>query len=492
MDGRIFDRSIRPNNATRIARALQPETKEPMGVITSGVRAAAVAGRFYPARPEALRAEIARYLAEVPHVPAGPPPKLLIAPHAGTMYSGPIAAHAYATLAAARGRIRRVVLLGPGHRTAPRGLALPTCAAFETPLGRIPIDSDAAERAATLPPVVFDDAAHLDEHALEVQLPFLQTVLGEFALVPLVVGRASPADVAEVIEALWGGDETLVVISSDLSHYLPYAHAQARDAATAQRILAGDATISPDEACGATPINGALLAAARHGLAARLLDLRNSADTAGDRARVVGYGAFEFVGAHARDAANDDAAAEAGLGHALRARAHNAIARPLSQRLLDEPQHPRLALPGASFVTLRRHGGLRGCIGRLRATRALEADVRANAAAAAFDDPRFTPLVAAEFDALEIELSLLGAETPLPAGSERETLHALQPGLDGVVLRWRGREATLLPQVWAREPEAAGFLAALKCKAGLPVHFWAEDMTLTRYRVEHFGPWGTR
>jgi AmmeMemoRadiSam system protein B/AmmeMemoRadiSam system protein A len=464
----------------------------------TGTRPAAVAGRFYPARAELLAAEIARCLDAVRSPGAdAPAPKIVIAPHAGTIYSGPIAAHAYARLAAARDRIRRVVLLGPSHRVALRGLALPTVAAFATPLGTVPIDAAAAASLAALPQVVANDAAHRDEHALEVQLPFLQTVLGAFTLVPLVVGRATRDEVAELLEALWGGDETLVVISSDLSHYLPYAQARDKDRATAQRIVDGDAALDHDQACGATPINGALLAAARHGLAARQLDLRNSGDTAGDRDRVVGYGAFEFVAADDDDRTDDDdreattPADDAALGPALRARAHNAIARPLLLATLDEPVHPQLARPGASFVTLRHRGRLRGCIGSVRADRSLDDDVRANAAAAAFDDPRFERLDAAEFDAVEIEVSLLGATTRLPSRSQRAALAAVRPRLDGLVLRWRGCSATLLPQVWAQLPDAAGFLAALKHKAGLSDSFWAPDVELSRFRIRSFGPWST-
>jgi len=205
-----------------------------------------------------------------------------------------VAAHAYARLGPARSRIARVVLLGPVHRVPVRGLAAPTVSAFETPLGRVPLDRGALETLRALPQVAFDDRPHAMEHSLEVQLPFLQTVLGAFALVPLAVGDASPGEVAEVLDALWGGDETLVVISTDLSHHLAYRDAQARDAATIARLLACDPTIGPDEACGAAPLDGALVVARRRGLAPTLLDLRNSGDTAGDRRRVVGYGAVAF------------------------------------------------------------------------------------------------------------------------------------------------------------------------------------------------------
>jgi len=258
------------------------------------VRPAAVAGMFYAARPAVLHAQIAECLPAAGADDAARAPKLLIVPHAGYVYSGVVAARAYSLLERWRGQIERVVLLGPAHRVPVRALAAPKVDAFETPLGRVPLDRAALATLDELPQVVRDDLAHEGEHSLEVQLPFLQTVLGDFMLVPLVVGDASPAEVAQVLERLWGGDETLIVISSDLSHYLPYASAQAIDAATARRIVALDAGLDQHEACGAIPINGALQVARRHGLVPRLLDLRNSGDTAGDRRRVVGYGAFVF------------------------------------------------------------------------------------------------------------------------------------------------------------------------------------------------------
>jgi AmmeMemoRadiSam system protein B len=262
------------------------------------VREAVVDGLFYPAAPGALRAQIVDYLvgAGVGVASDGRMPKLLITPHAGYDYCAAVAARAYALLGRANARgVHRVVLLGPAHRVALDGLAAPDAEAFETPLGRVVVDAAALATLDDLPQVTRSDRAHEREHSLEVQLPFLQTLLGSgFTLVPLVVGDAGAEAVAQVLERLWGGDETLIVISSDLSHYLPYKQAQAADQATAQRILALDAGLAPHEACGAAAINGALLAARRHGLAPRVLDLRNSGDTAGDRDRVVGYGAIAF------------------------------------------------------------------------------------------------------------------------------------------------------------------------------------------------------
>jgi AmmeMemoRadiSam system protein B len=260
----------------------------------SAVRPPAVAGMFYPADPRQLERDVRRYLADAQ--PQAFHPKALIAPHAGYIYSGAIAASAYATLKTIAPRIRRVVLLGPTHRVAVNGLALPDADAFDTPLGRIPLDTDAMRAIEKLPQVIVSAEAHEEEHSLEVQLPFLQSVLGEFTLLPLAVGMATAEEVAEVLEAVWGGDETLIVISSDLSHFMPYAAAQLVDNETVQSIIALHQPINHEQACGGTPISGLIVAARKHHLQPHLLDLRNSGDTAGSRNRVVGYAAFAFTG----------------------------------------------------------------------------------------------------------------------------------------------------------------------------------------------------
>jgi hypothetical protein len=260
------------------------------------VRPAAVAGSFYPGDATTLAAEVSSYLADAAQPPVGArAPKAIIAPHAGYMYSGPIAGSVYARLAPLRGKVRRVVLAGPAHRVYVAGAAVPSARAFASPLGEVAVDAAAVEALRAFPFVEVSDRAHALEHSLEVHLPFLQSVLGEFALVPLVVGDASPAEMAQLLEALWGGEETLIVVSSDLSHYLPYDSARGRDRATAQAIAHLDAHLHPEEACGAAPINGLLQAARSHGLCAEIVDVRNSGDTAGSLDRVVGYGAFAFT-----------------------------------------------------------------------------------------------------------------------------------------------------------------------------------------------------
>jgi MEMO1 family protein len=282
------------------------------------VRPAAVAGLFYPDDPVALRSTVVSLLAarsrgaaaeppSAPSAPAAPghrPPKAVIAPHAGYSYSGPIAASAFAAFAAGAGAtataataaagVRRVVLLGPSHHVPFRGLGLPGAERFATPLGTVPLDLEGAAAVDRLPQVTVRPDAHEGEHSLEVELPFLQVVLGSFELLPLVVGQAGGEEVAEVLELVWGGDDTVLVISSDLSHYLPAEVAERVDRETAAQILALAGPLTSRQACGAVPINGLLAAARRQGLVPRQLDLRHSGDTSGDRSRVVGYGAWAF------------------------------------------------------------------------------------------------------------------------------------------------------------------------------------------------------
>jgi MEMO1 family protein len=250
------------------------------------VRPPAVAGVFYPDDPAELSRTVGQLL-ETASRRQGPPVKAIVVPHAGYVCSGPTAAAAFACLRPIASRVRRVVLLGPSHFAPLRGVAAPDADAFATPLGATPIAADGFPRSG---------AAHVREHSLEVEVPFLQSLLGEFSLLPLAVGDAEPADVADALDRVWGGDETLVVVSTDLSHYLPYDLGRRADADTARRIERLE-PVSDEAACGSAPLNGFLEAARRRGMRGELLDLRSSGDTTGDRQRVVGYGAFAFMDA---------------------------------------------------------------------------------------------------------------------------------------------------------------------------------------------------
>ncbi|MBK8908287.1 MAG: AmmeMemoRadiSam system protein B [Rhodospirillales bacterium] len=450
------------------------------------VRHAAVAGMFYPNHPRELDSVVRHYLSEAQAevAPDEVSPKAIIAPHAGYVYSGAVAASAYVRLKPLAGKVECVVLLGPCHRVAVRGLAVSGADAFETPLGAVPVHTEALEQIRTLPQVQVFEATHRDEHSLEVHLPFLQAVLGDFRVVPLVVGQATAIEVAEVLEALWGGPETLIVISSDLSHYLDYDAARKSDSATCRAIEALDGSaIDYDQACGRIPIAGLLTVARRRGLHVTTLDLRNSGDTAGDKRRVVGYGAWMFTEPAA--AAGDMGAllerhgetllhvAAASIEHGL---AHG---RPLTVHGGDYAA--ALNTPGACFVTLKRNGDLRGCVGTPEAYRPLIEDVSANAFAAAFRDSRFQKLKPDERADLVLSVSVLSPPEAMTIGGEADLLAQLRPGIDGLIIQSGDHRALFLPQVWETLPQPRQFLAHLKQKAGLAIDHWSGDVQAWRF-----------
>ena len=444
------------------------------------VRPAAVAGTFYPGSAGALRAELDELLGAVENcAPRLAFPKALIVPHAGYMYSGAVAARAYDQLIGARGLIRRVVLLGPVHRVPVRGLAVPSADAFATPAGEVSVDREALNEVRDLPQVVTSDAAHALEHSLEVQLPFLQTVLGDFRLVPFAVGTASVDEVAQVVERLWGGGETLIVVSTDLSHYHAYEEARRIDAVTLASIAGLASDLDHQQACGATPLNGMLAAARRRQLSIRQLAACNSGDSAGGKAQVVGYAAFALH--------EGDQVASAQAGAKLVSLASRAIAAELG--LAAPPRvdgEAWLEQTGASFVTVICAGQLRGCIGSLEAVRPLGVDVAENARGAAFRDPRFAPLTRDEWPRVSVEVSLLSAARAIRFTDEDHLLAQIRAGEDGLILEADGRRATFLPQVWEDMPDKRVFLRALVKKAGLPADTRLGRCTISRYRVAKF------
>jgi MEMO1 family protein len=314
------------------------------------IRPAAVAGLFYPAVAADLERQVGGLLASIETAAYEPVPKALIVPHAGYIYSGPIAAAAYARLVPARGRISRVVLLGPAHFIGFRGLAADSAGAWQTPLGTVPIERPVIEHLIAADLVGVLDAAHAREHSLEVQIPFLQAALGAFSLVPIVAGDASPEAVARLLDVVWGGAETLIVISTDLSHYLDYRTCQEADRQTAEAIERLDtSTLGPDSACGRVAVRGLLVAARLRGMSIARLDLRNSGDTAGPRNRVVGYGSwalFEPAGRPTFEDGVDAQTALAAVGPKLIEMARTSIAKRADRWLPDARRgHPRLARP---------------------------------------------------------------------------------------------------------------------------------------------------
>ena len=438
------------------------------------VRRPAVAGSFYPADPGLLAEDLKLLLDRARPASPGAAPKVLIAPHAGYVYSGAVAASAYALLQPQREQIRRVVLLGPAHRVAIRALAVPSVDRFRTPLGDIALDRAAIHSLADLPQVQVSDAAHAQEHSLEVHLPFLQTLLPEFSLVPLVVGHVPPAAVAQVLERLWGGLETLIIISTDLSHYHDYHTARRLDQQTCTAIEQFRyEDIGPEQACGCMPMAGALHLARERGMQIQRLEVCNSGDTAGGRDRVVGYAAFALRPTVAAVGEHD--------GNLLLGLARNSVehglrtGRPLESRLEDVESE--LRMPAAAFVTLMLRSRLRGCIGSTEPVEPLIRAVTNNAFKAAFRDPRFPALTTGEFADVKFSVSILSAKQPLDFLSEPDLIRQLQPGTDGLVISRGPKSATFLPSVWETLPTADQFMTHLKHKAGLvdtesPTNAW--------------------
>jgi len=479
----------------------------------SQIRASAVAGTFYPADPAALSATVSALLALPSSIPSTETtaPKALIVPHAGYVYSGPVAASAYRLLAPLRDQIKRVVLLGPSHRIAFRGMAATQAQIYRTPLGDIPLDQDWLAKAAGIPGFGFLDQAHDGEHSLEVHLPFLQTLLGAFKLVPIVCGQAEPGQVAALLACLWGGPETLVVISSDLSHYLDYENCRALDNRTCEAIEHLDAAaLGQDQACGRVPVGGLLALAQQNHLRVATLDLRNSGDTAGPRDRVVGYGAWAFWETEGgpiawkepegKEAEGDGAEQALHNGRALAAR-HGAVmlgiawdsirlglahGKPPYVDLNNAPAE--LRQPGACFVTLQRGGALlRGCIGSAQAWRPLAEDLADNAFKAAFGDSRFPPLQAAELEGLTLSLSLLTPPQPMSFRDQADLLAQLVVRRDGLIIEDGPRRALFLPSVWESLPVKGDFLAHLKAKAGLSPGHWSPSFKASRFFAVEIG-----
>lgn len=442
------------------------------------VRKPAAAGRFYPNDPDALRAALRGYLQDAVQLEVRP--KGIIVPHAGYVYSGPIAAAGYAQLKPLRGVVNRVVLLGPAHFVPLRGLAASTASEFETPLGPVPVDTQAIARLLRFPQVQVLDAAHTQEHSLEVHLPFLQEVLDEFQVVPLLVGLASVDEVAEVIDSLWDDPGTFFVVSSDLSHFHDYEQASCIDRETSRAIESLKyEELDGQHACGYLPIGGLLRAARRSGCSVKTLDLRNSGDTSGDRSRVVGYGAWLVDASDPLE--NISVEHEQTLlqtaGESIRSGLD--FQKPLD---VDHTRYPSLLqIERATFVTLLIDGQLRGCMGSLAAEEPLICNVARNGFSAAFRDPRFSPLSPGEFDQLELHISILGPRERMVFESESDLLERIRPGIDGLILCDGKRRGTLLPSVWEHVSSTREFLEHLKQKASLPADYWSETLTVERY-----------
>jgi AmmeMemoRadiSam system protein A len=469
------------------------------------VREPAVAGLFYRKDPAELGRMIDACLAAARTTPLDGELKALICPHAGYPYSGPVAAYAFKLLV---GRsYDTVVVMGPSHYAELRAAAIPDADVYRTPLGDVPV-SDQAAKLATLRPFALEprclvqrpdwwrdasraapavDRADTWEHSVEVEVPFLQRTLKSFRLLPVVFGEVNPAQAAAALQQILD-DRTLIIASSDLSHYDTYANAEKRDHRCIDAICALDESwVTPDDACGALPIRTLIAVAKQQGWRARLLDYRNSGDTTGDKTRgVVGYAAIAFYAPRAASAQFSREERRFLLDLARR------TVREVTTtgRLPDVPAaglDPKFTAATGCFVTLTKHGDLRGCIGYILPQGPLYRAVVENARNAALRDPRFDPVAPREVNQLEIEISVLTEPQPLFFSSPEDLLRKLRPGVDGVVLQIGRRSATYLPQVWEQIPDKEEFLNNLAEKAGCPAAAWrGPDVSVLIYHVESF------
>jgi AmmeMemoRadiSam system protein B/AmmeMemoRadiSam system protein A len=467
----------------------------------AGVRGPIWAGRFYPADGQELDRLVRRLLADVREgtgdAPQNEDLRALIMPHAGYVYSGATAA--YAALAIPRDRFARVVLMGPDHRVGFRNASLTAFSHWRTPLGTMPVGD--CGRMVEAWPALFAavPASDRQEHSLEVTLPFLQTRLSRFELIPLVLGPCDAKRMARAVSSLIRDASTLVVVSADLSHYLPYAAAVERDRRTIERILALDPDWASDQdnrTCGRYPVGVLLEMARQHHWRPEVLHYSNSGDSTGDKEAVVGYAAIAFYGDEPMQSQTDsEQSLTPRQGTALVTLARQTLARHFGlnvpaadaealETLLEERA---LQARCGTFVTLKIDNQLRGCIGSLSASAPMVKGVRDNALNAAFHDPRFPPLSRKELDRVHIEVSVLSEPVPLAYSDADDLIAKLKPGTDGVIIKKGHAGATFLPQVWEQLPESEQFLSHLCMKAGLPAHQWRKgDLKVRVYQVQYF------
>ena len=445
-----------------------------------------VAGMFYPAKPDALNALIADVRKRA-RPDGGVAPKVVIAPHAGLVYSGAVAATAFGAWARRPDPPRRIVIIGPAHRVAFSGVAVHPASKWRTPLGDIPVAGVTHAELAQAPGIVVDPRPFAGEHSLEMHLIMLQAMLpAPFEIVPILVGDADPHIVAEALRRVWGGPETVIAVSSDLSHFLDQARAVSTDSDTARRIETLDAAaLDSRRACGFLAVRAALEIAAERDMRVSGLHLATSADVGADATRVVGYGAFAFeYAASARLAETDRERLLSTCMTALRVATQTGGKAP--PPTLDAVS-PALSAWRATFVTLTENGQLRGCIGSLIPSRSLIEDALANTTRAAFADPRFAPLQESELSGLRLDISILSHPRPILAGSESELVGALEPDRDGLILSAGKRRALFLPSVWRHLPDPRMFVGHLIAKAGFVPNRWPEGLEAKRFRVESFG-----
>ena len=447
----------------------------------------AVAGFFYALDPQTLKSEIHSYL-QTEWRPFRGLPKILIVPHAGYQYSGSAAAKAYRPLEDFAEKIETVILLGPSHQMAINEAALSSADYFNTPLGKIPLDKKKVEQLALKSGFSINNAAHKKEHSLEVQLPFLQTVIKNFKIVPIVYGvDTNPQEIAQALKPMLEDAQTILVVSADLSHYYSYETAQKIDKKTAQKIINGKANINHHESCGANGINTALILAQMMYLHPQTLSLINSGDTSGEKEKVVGYGAWAFektsnkLDEEQKSLADYVAAYKEKLLKIARLSIEKAVMQGQTYVPNRDDYDDALFDRGASFVTLEKNKNLRGCIGSVLPRRAIALDIAENAYAAALEDTRFQPVSENELKQIKITISLLTGLEEIKYQDEEDLLSQIKPYKDGLVILDGHRQGLFLPSVWEQLPDKKEFLNNLKLKVGMSPSYWSNAIKVYRF-----------
>lgn len=455
----------------------------------------AVAGIFYASEPKQLDDEVEHYLA-AEFRQSSAQPKILIVPHAGYQYSASVAAKAYLQLQKFSGKIKNVILVGPSHRVAFNGIAASSADDFKTPLGKVALNKEVVgAMVKNNTDVLYYDAAHAEEHCLEVQLPFLQKVLNKFKIVPLVYGNVSPDSLAKVLEPYLHDDNSVIIISADLSHYYEYNMAKNIDGKTADMIKDREPYLTEHMSCGATGINAALILAKEDHLHPDMLELANSGDTAGDKDRVVGYGAWAFGGSQKTEEPQLNLLEKelrslesfsAYYGKELHEIAKKSLEEAVSHHRYSPSRsdyHDAVFNKGAAFVTLTKNGELRGCIGTVIPYQAVAHDIAANTYEAAMEDSRFAPITKEELPEIKISISLLTSFEEIKYKDEADLISQIQQGIDGLIIRDGNRQGLFLPSVWEQLPDRREFLNNLKLKAGMSPSYWSNNIKVYRFRT---------
>jgi MEMO1 family protein len=456
------------------------------------VRPPAVAGTFYPEDPQELRSMIQEFLAQAKEAPQGEP-EAFISPHAGYVYSGQIAAYGYKNLKKApANNPRRVFVLAPSHKAFIDGISVGNYSAYRTPLGDVTLDQETISKLAAIPDVFRDPQSHALDHALEVQLPFLQETVVNFRLVPIMFGDISGGHLADIIFNCLQ-PEDLIIISSDLSHFHPYNKALELDQNSNNAVLSQQPrVIESCDSCGRTGMAALAEIARRKGWQPSLAKYCNSGDTVGSKDSVVGYATYLYYPKNMmpkeplpQQNSNDITAIKPHLTGLVRSHLEQILAGETgTQAATIIEKFPTLAKDGATFITLTKNGQLRGCIGSLSAQRSLGEDLLLNSYYAALKDSRFPPVTYDELATLKIEVSLLSDPEPLLYQDGADLISCLKPGIHGVILQKDGRRSTFLPQVWEQMPDTQTFLQQLCLKAGLNGNCWQDNPQISLYTVD--------